>query len=367
MSTWRKQKGKKYFRRVGTSGTKKSSGKKSTLASCRSVPPNWFPTRPDTASFSAAADIVAQMRYEQLCEARAKMIARNHWANVFTQKQAEVGNVSHARLRGKNVHPIRESIRTPEEWKAGGFLEPMPNVQLPSEGDLIEAAQAKALQVEEDVFETTKDAIGVENRFDRQIRLEKMTHPFFESHMLRKKLTEIQIQWDEKMKAERLHKEGKREVRRKLGNFVSGHPMSKTAELKHVNKFLERHNEFELKDRVARERMAAIKEREAKNRKGAVEMEKRIIQKNHKKRNKIPDGCYTSPPADGGLLFPGIDETRHRPRLASTVAVKRSTKDFQIILPPVPDRGNAWKALDPGPGGTIISGGIRIKRSFKWK
>jgi hypothetical protein len=49
------------------------------------------------------------------------------------------------------------------------------------------------------------------------------------------------------------------------------------------------------------------------------------------------------------------------------VAVKRSTKDFQIILPPGPDRGNAGKALDPGHGGTTISGGIRIKGALKWR
>ena len=78
MSTWRKKKGQKFFSPPSNRiRQRRGKGKKVLRKSL-----SWYPERPDTASFSSAADLIAQVRYEALIEARAKTIAKRHCALI---------------------------------------------------------------------------------------------------------------------------------------------------------------------------------------------------------------------------------------------------------------------------------------------
>ena len=102
--SWRRaaKKNQKYFptpRKVEASTNAKKSKKKryrtfsksSRVAIKSRVRPEWYPSnRHDPSSFTAAADLVAQMRYEQLIESRAQRLMREHWAEGFTKKQRKI-------------------------------------------------------------------------------------------------------------------------------------------------------------------------------------------------------------------------------------------------------------------------------------
>ena len=61
--------------------------KSSRVAIKSRVRPEWYPSnRHDPSSFTAAADLVAQMRYEQLIESRAQRLMREHWAEGIYKK-----------------------------------------------------------------------------------------------------------------------------------------------------------------------------------------------------------------------------------------------------------------------------------------
>ena len=99
------------------------------------------------------------------------------------------------------------------------------------------------------------------------MRIDHLKHNFVESRMLSRKLKEIQIEWDEKIRKQREHKEKsklnivdktKRHTQHQSGKFE---PYEETKELSKINKWLDRHNESALKEKVESKRLEAIRNR----------------------------------------------------------------------------------------------------------
>jgi hypothetical protein len=344
MSTWRKKKGQKFFSPPSNRIRQRRGKGKKALQKSHS----WYPERPDTASFSSAADLIAQVRYEALIEARAKTIAKRHWGNIFKQKQKEEHNLAVAHHYGVDPNIRRYMIDTPDELKKTGFLEPLNELgELPTEAEMKKLADEDA-------------AVGSIDRFDRKIRLEHLSHSFYESRMLKKKLTELQIEWDEKVKNRKEQRQREYPKTKKKPNRFS--PSSSTTGLKKIESFLARHNHKELSGKLHRERMEAVKARERRKK---------------RKRNKLGNQCYLTEPPD--LLFEEDKKAytpnamaKHYPTRrtchASEIAAQRATRDLKIVLPPVPDAHKSqWKQLDGGGVEAIISGGKRIRTNYRWR
>ena len=72
--------------------------------------------------------------------------------------------------------------------------------------------------------------------------------------MLRRRLKEIQIEWDEKMRKQREHKEKSKQYWRQdqgiLSVSLENLNLEETKELSKINKWLDRHNESALKEKV---------------------------------------------------------------------------------------------------------------------
>ena len=165
--------------------------------------------------------------------------------------------------------------------KQTGFLEPIDAVNLISDEHIDTLA-------EEDAAKGSKD------RFERKVRIDHLKHNFVESRMLTRKLKEIQIEWDDKMKRQREQKAKSKlntiEKKRRGLHLQPGQfePYEETKELSKINKWLERHNESALKNKIERERLEAIKNREKRKARKAHYHQK----ESHRHRIRMKNSMY---------------------------------------------------------------------------
>lgn len=387
--SWRRaaKKNQKYFptpRKVEASTNAKKSKKKryrsfsksSRVATKSRVRPEWYPSnRHDLSSFTAAADLVAQMRYEQLIESRAQRLMREHWAEGFTRKQRKIKKNSLMNHYGKD-HPKNSKYVQSDSYDAvkTGFLEPIDPLHLDDDAEIDKLAEEDAIN-------------GAQDRFERKVRIDHLKHNFVESRMLRRRLKEIQIEWDEKLRKQREHKEKsklnigdktKRHTQRQSGKFE---PYEETKELSKINKWLDRHNESALKEKVESKRLEAIRNREKNAVREEVRRKQAYDRYRVKRKNKIRQGCWIDNPPK--YLFSNtfhnqnfhnaddffVDDVElsgtkvynsKTVRLIGDPAVKRKVREDQqtkFRLPPI-------SMITPC---AVISGGRKVQKPYKWK
>ena len=408
--SWRKSAGNKYFptpnkvkasnhNRTKDNNNKRRRRKRQNQHS-RSLPtnrkkkrhniklPEWYPSnKHDLSSFTAAADLVAQMRYEQLIESRAQRLMREYWADGFKRKQHSIKQTSMMNHYGAD-HPKNrrdDNVNIYDYPKKSGFLEPIDPVHLISDEHIDELAE--------------KDAgVGSKDRFERKVRVDHLKHSYVESRMLTRKLKEIQIEWDDKMKRQREQKaksklntiEKKRRGINKT-NLQPGQfePYEETKELSKVNQWLERHNESALKNRMEQKRLEAIKKRERRKARYEHHHEKQMHKHRNKMKNKIKHGAWVSNPPEylfnsdtfytnntatndgkndfGNDIF--VDDVdlsgmkvynNKNVRLIGETSIKRKVKQDNAKLPVLPPISMITPCA-------VISGGRKVHKPYKWR
>jgi len=391
--SWRKSAGTKYFptpSKVKASSShkkrvsvhKKNVRKKNFSSTVpnknkkRKQLPEWYPSnRRDPSAFTAAADLVAQMRYEQLIESRAQRLMREYWADGFTEKQKAIKKTSMMNHYGEN-HPKNRRHNKDLIYdfpKQTGFLEPIDAVNLISDEQIDKLAEEDA-------------AKGSNDRFERKVRIDHLKHNFVESRMLTRKLKEIQIEWDDKMKRQREQKakskfntieRKRRGLQLKPGQFE---PYEETKELSKINKWLERHNESALKNKIERERLEAIKNREKRKARKAHYHQKESHRHRIRMKNSIRHGAWVENPPDylfnsdtfhtdgfGDDVF--VDDVdlngtkvynNKNIKLIGEAAIKRKVKQDNAKVPYLPP----ISMITPC---SVISGGRKVHKPYKWR
>ena len=266
-------------------------------------------------------------------------------------------NTKHAQYGGYNA------VKT-------GFLEPIASVHLDDDAEIDKLAEEDASK-------------GAEDRFERKVRIDHLKHNFVESRMLSRKLKEIQIQWDEKIRKQREHKDRSKIKIVDKTNYQAGkfEPYEETKELSKINKWLDRHNESALKEKVENKRLEAIRNREKNAIREEVRRKQAYDRYATKRKNKIRHGCWVDNPPkylfsntfhnqnfnDSNDFF--VDDVdlsgtkvynSKAVRLIGEPAVKRKVRKDQqtnFRLPRI-------SMITPC---AVISGGRKVQKPYKWK